>query len=157
MGLVDRFSDARRDELVARIRRVLVLRAMSAAGMSQREIALAVGISQPAVSQQLKASVGLSAVHPRLLLDAAGPVLRELAQQHGYTRLAVFGSVARGEAGLESDVDLLVESPAGTSTFGLLRFKRQIEQVLGRTVDLVDYGGLKDGLDDDIRSEAVLL
>jgi predicted nucleotidyltransferase len=44
-----------------------------------------------------------------------------------------------------------------TVTFGFLGFKRLIEQVLGREIDLVEYGGLAPKLDDDIRREAVLL
>jgi predicted transcriptional regulator len=44
---------ARRDEGISRARRLLALRAMAATGMSQREIADALGVSQPAVSQQL--------------------------------------------------------------------------------------------------------
>ena len=75
----------------------------------------------------------------------------------GTARLAVFGSVARGEARQDSDIDLLVEAPEGTSSFGFIRFKQLIERVLGRQIDLVDYGGLKPKLDDDIRREAVLL
>jgi len=69
----------------------------------------------------------------------------------------VFGSIARGAARPESDVDLLVEAPSGTSSLSFLQFKRLIEQVLGRGIDLVDYGGLKSALDDDIRREAVSL
>jgi len=65
--------------------------------------------------------------------------------------------VARGEARPDSDVDLLVEAPEGTSSFGFIRFKQLIEQVLGRQIDLVDYEGLKAELDDDIRRDAVLL
>jgi predicted nucleotidyltransferase len=38
-----------------------------------------------------------------------------------------------------------------------IRFKQFVEQVLGREIDLVSYGGLKAKLDDDIRREAVLL
>ncbi|MDQ1635903.1 MAG: uncharacterized protein QOJ32_2712, partial [Frankiaceae bacterium] len=45
--------------------------------------------------------------------------------------------------------------PAGTSSFGFIRFKQLIEEVLGRDVDLIDYGGLKPRLDDDIRREAL--
>jgi predicted nucleotidyltransferase len=157
MALVVEYREARHDEDVARLRRVLVLRAMVAIGMSQREIAAAVGISQPAVSQQLRAASDLSSVHPATLLEAAAPVLRRLAGDSGYGKLAVFGSVARGEARQDSDIDLLVEAPEGTSSFGFIEFKRLIERVLGREVDLVDYGGLKPKLDDDIRREAVLL
>jgi hypothetical protein len=69
----------------------------------------------------------------------------------------VFGSVARGQAAPDSDIDLLVQAPPGTSTFDLVRFQLLLVNILGRGVDLVEYGGLKEGLDDDIRREAVLL
>lgn len=157
MDLLAEYRGARHDEEVARLRRVLALRAMVATGMSQREIATALGISQPAVSQQLRAASDLSSVHPEKLVDAAAPVLRRLAEDGGYGRLAAFGSVARREAGQDSDIDLLVEAPEGTSSFGFIKFKQLIEQVLGRRIDLVDYGGLRPRLDDDIRREAVLL
>lgn len=157
MAMLAEYLEARHDEDVARLRRLLALRAMAATGMSQREIAAALGVSQPAVSQQLKAAQDLSRVHPEALVEAAAPVLRRLAEESGYGRLAVFGSVARGEARQDSDIDLLVESPEGASSFGFIRFKQLIERVLGRQVDLVDYGGLKPTLDDDIRHEAVLL
>jgi predicted nucleotidyltransferase len=130
---------------------------MVATGMSQRQIADALGVSQPAVSQQLKSGNQLDGVHPQVLVDAAGPILRALAADLGFSRLAVFGSVGRGTASPDSDIDLIVESPPGTSSFEFLRFKQLIEQVLGREVDLIDYGGLKPKLDDDIRREVVLL
>lgn len=157
MTLIAGYRDARRDEDIARLRRVLALRAMVATGMSQRQIANALGITQPAVSQQLKFAPDLDVIHPEVLLEAAAPILKSLAAEHGYTRLAVFGSVARHQARQDSDIDLLVEAPEGTSTFGFIRFKQLIEQVLGREIDLIDYGGLKPMLDDDIRREAVLL
>lgn len=157
MELLADYLGARHDEDVARLRRVVALRAMVATGMSQREIAMALGISQPAVSQQLGAASDMSSVHPEKLIEAAAPVLRRLAEDAGYRRLAVFGSVARLEAGQDSDIDLLVEAPEGTSSFGFIKFKQLIEQVLGRQVDLVDSGGLKPRLDDDIRRDAVPL
>lgn len=157
MTLLVEYRDARRDEDVARLRRALALRAMVETGMSQREIATALGISQPAVSQQLKAASDLSRVHPEKLIEAGAPVLKRLAKEAGYGRLAVFGSVARREAGQNSDIDLLVEAPEGTSSFDFIRFKQLLERVLGRQVDLVDYGGLTPRLDADIRREAVLL
>ncbi|WP_256837726.1 nucleotidyltransferase domain-containing protein [Ornithinimicrobium faecis] len=157
MGLVEVYRDARRDEDLARLRRALALRAMVATGMSQRHVANALGITQPAVSQQLKHAPDIEDVHPEVLLEAAAPILRSLAAELGYAQLAVFGSVARQEAGEDSDIDLLVEAPEGTSSYEFLRFKRLIEQVLAREVDLVSRGGLKPTLDDDIRREAVLL
>ena len=99
----------------------------------------------------------LGEVHPEILLEAAAPVLKALANEHGYTRLAVFGSLARGQARPDSDIDLIVKAPEGTSTFGFIGFKQLVEQVLDRQVDLIDYCGLKPRVDVDIRREAVLL
>ena len=157
MPLAAEYRDARRSEDIARLRRVLALRAMAATGMSQRQVAEALGITQPAVSQQLKFAPELNDVHPETLLEAAAPILKALAGEQGFTRLAVFGSVARHQARQDSDIDLLVEAPEGTSSFGFIRFKQLIEQVVGREIDLVSYGGLKPKLEDDIRREAVPL
>ena len=157
MALPQQYQAARRDEDVARLRRIFALRAMVATGMSQRRIAEALGVSQPAVSQQLKSSPDLTHVHPEILLAAATPVLKELAEERGFTRLAAFGSVARRRARQDCDIDLLVESPEGTSTFAFIRFKRLIEEVLGREIDLVDSGCLTSQVDDDSRREAALL
>lgn len=142
---------------MARLRRALALRAMVASGMTQRQIAEDLGVSQSAVSQQLKAARELGAVDLHVLVEAAGPVLKDLAQAHGYSRLAVFGSVARRAARTDSDVDLLVQAPDGASSFDFVLFEKLLADVLGRPVDLVEYGGLKLGLDDDIRREAVEL
>lgn len=157
MTLVAEYRDARRAEDIARLRRTVALRAMLAAGMSQRQIADVLGISQPAVSQQLKFAPDLGEVYPELLLEAAAPVLKLLAAERGYGELAVFGSVARKQARQDSDIDLLVRAPAGASSFDFVGFKMLLEQVLGRGVDVVEYGGLAPRIDDDIRREAVLL
>ncbi len=157
MSLVSDYRDARRSESVSRLRRVFALRAMLANGHSQREVAESLGITQPAVSQQLRFASDLQKFDPATVLEAAAPVLKTLAAESGYTRLAVFGSVARGQAAPDSDIDLLVQAPPGTSTFDLVRFQLLLVNILGRGVDLVEYGGLKEGLDDDIRREAVLL
>ncbi|MEE4025042.1 nucleotidyltransferase domain-containing protein [Gordonia sp. PKS22-38] len=157
MGLGSEYRNARRDEEVARLRRVIALRALVATGKSQREIAEILDITQPAVSQQLKFAPDLDRVQPEMLLEAAAPVLKTLAAQRGYTRIAVFGSVARRQAGPDSDIDLIVEAPDATSSFDFVAFQRLLEEVLGREIDLVEYGGLKAGLDDDINDGAVLL
>lgn len=157
MTLVAEYRAARHEEDAARLRRGLALRALAASGLSQREIAQRLGITQPAVSQQLRAVPVSRDVHPTVLLEAAGPVLVALAAEHGYRRLAVFGSVARREARQDSDIDLIVEAPPGTSTFDFIRFQRLVEEVLGREVDLLEYSGLTPGLDDDVSRDAVLL
>jgi hypothetical protein len=157
MDLLHDYASARHDEEIARLRRALALRALVASRASQRQIAEGLGVSQSAVSQQLKSASKIDSVHPEALIEAAGPILKALAAEQGYSRLAVFGSVARQQARPDSDIDLLVDAPDGTSTFAFLRFKGLIEEVLGREIDLASYGGLKPELDDDIRREAVLL
>jgi uncharacterized protein len=157
MNLVETYRKARRKEDLARLTRVLALRALMADGFSQRAIAEQLGISQSAVSQQLRSAPDLSRQDPASLLEAGAPIVKALAAERGFTRLAVFGSVARGDARPDSDIDLLVEAPEGTSSFDFVRFQQLIEHVLGRPVDMVEYGGLKPNLDDDIQREAVPL
>ena len=157
MTLVEEYQQARRGEDLARLRRVLALRALMADGFSQRALAERLGISQSAISQQLRSAPDLSRQDPVSLLEAGAPIVKALAAERGYTRLAVFGSVARGDSRPDSDIDLLVEAPEGTSSFDFVRFQKLLEHVLGRHVDMVSYGGLKPGLDDDIRREAVPL
>lgn len=110
-----------------------------------------------AVSQQLRHAPDPGAVHPAVVVDAAAPILRAIAADHGHRHLAVFGSVARGEARADSDIDLLVDAPEGVSSFDFVRFQQLVEEILGRRVDLVDDGGLDPRLDEDIRREAVPL
>ncbi len=157
MSVLAEYRAARRDEDVAKLRRAIALRAMTAMGASQRQIADALGITQPAVSQQLKHAPDLHGVHPQDLLEAARPVLKALAAERGYADLAVFGSVARGQARSDSDIDLIVKAPSGTSSFDFVAFKMLLEQVLDRQIDLVERGGLTPGLDDDILREAAPL
>lgn len=67
----------------------------------------------------------------------------ELLQRFGAKRLALFGSAARDELRDDSDIDVLVEF-AGPATFdGYFELKERLEQLLGRTVDLVTERGLK--------------
>jgi predicted nucleotidyltransferase len=66
-----------------------------------------------------------------------------LAAKYGVTDVRVFGSVARGEEGPQSDLDLLVRLPQGAGLFLLGRFKEELEQLLRVDVDVVPEDGLK--------------
>ena len=76
----------------------------------------------------------------RRRLAAARPAL---ADRYPIRSLAVFGSFARGEAGPESDVDVLVEfsEPVGWEVADLAE---ELDALLGRHVDLVSRGALDD-------------
>ena len=80
---------------------------------------------------------------------------REVLQGFGVQSLSIFGSVVRGEAGPESDVDILVEFSRPVSLFGFVRLQQYLERLLNRTVDLVTTDALKHRLRDRIIREAV--
>jgi len=79
----------------------------------------------------------------------------ELRKRFGVKSPAVFGSVARGEAGPESDVDILVEFE-GRATFDrYMGLKFFLEDLLGRRVDLVTRKALKPRLRPFVEREAI--
>jgi predicted nucleotidyltransferase len=61
-----------------------------------------------------------------------------LAERYGAYNLRVFGSVARGEANQDSDVDLLVNFREGTSLFELSGFRQDLRKLLDVSVDVVE-------------------
>jgi predicted nucleotidyltransferase len=73
----------------------------------------------------------------------------------GVRSLDLFGSVARGEAGKESDVDLLVDFDQPIGLFHFFRVQRRLEEILGTRVDLVMRDAVKRQLRDRIFAEAV--
>lgn len=73
-------------------------------------------------------------------------------------RAALFGSYARGEATKQSDIDLLIEFKGKTkSLFDLASLKIQLEELSGKSVDLVTYNSLHPLLRDRILSEQVII
>jgi predicted nucleotidyltransferase len=80
---------------------------------------------------------------------------RESLKTFHVSTLWVFGSVARGEAGAESDVDLLVEFSAPVGLFEFVRLRRLLEEILGARVDLVTPDALKPQLKQAVLREAV--
>lgn len=76
----------------------------------------------------------------------------------GVLHAAIFGSVARGEDREDSGVDVIVELPRGgwLGLTGLLDLREELEQSLGRSVDVVSMGGLKSPKHDHIRKEMIV-
>lgn len=100
---------------------------------------------------------------------AAGPTLLEsvvtalathapeLEREFGVTELSVFGSVVQGEAGPDSDVDVLVDfDPAvRIGLFEFIHLQQHLTDLLGRRVDLVMRSGVRRELRERIFAEAV--
>jgi hypothetical protein len=81
----------------------------------------------------------------------------QIALRHGATNIRLFGSVARGEAGESSDIDILVEvgeNPSPWFPGGLIA---DLEELLGRRVHVVTVGALHSYIRDRVLQEAVLL
>ncbi len=79
------------------------------------------------------------------------------AAQHGAFDVRVFGSVARGDSGDDSDVDFLVELEPGRSLMDHVALWQDLEELLRCKVDLVETGGLHWYIRDQVLSEAVPL
>jgi len=83
--------------------------------------------------------------------------IAKIAAIHGARNIRVFGSVARGEADEKSDIDFLVEMEPGRSLFDLGGLLMDLQEVLGRDVDVVTERGLNPRIRDRVLREAVSL
>ena len=72
--------------------------------------------------------------------------IRRIAEKHGAYNVRVFGSVARGEAGPDSDVDLLIDAGEKTSSWFPAGLILDLEELLGRRVDVVEEVALRPAL-----------
>jgi predicted nucleotidyltransferase len=83
--------------------------------------------------------------------------LLEAASANGIARLWLFGSRARGDAGPDSDVDLLYEARPGKSLWDVCPFVLDAEEILGTKVDFVERAAARGAFRDRIAREAVPL
>jgi predicted nucleotidyltransferase len=92
----------------------------------------------------------------QLVKEKREEILR-IAAQHGAYNVRIFGSVARGEAGPESDVDFLVEMESGRSLLDLAGLLVDLQDLLGCKVDVATKDALHWYIRDRILKEAVPL
>ena len=90
------------------------------------------------------------------LIGAKREQVVRLAQQHGVYNVRVFGSVARGEATPDSDIDFLVDG-LENAAWGGGRLLMELQTLLGRPVDLVSEGDLHPLIRSEILREAKAL
>ncbi|UJP09372.1 nucleotidyltransferase domain-containing protein [Microbacterium sp. KUDC0406] len=85
------------------------------------------------------------------------PVIERLAGAAGLEDVRVYGSVARGQAGPDSDVDLLVTPGGGVTLFDLAQFEMDMEVLLQLPVSVISINALDAERDTAILSDAVRL
>ena len=77
-----------------------------------------------------------------------------IAQKNGARDVRIFGSVARGDAGPDSDIDFLVNLESGRSLLDLARLLRELQTLLGHNVDVVTEAGLRPRIRPQVLKEA---
>lgn len=118
-------------------------------GLSQRDLAARAGVKQPLIaaiesghrqpSQASRAALdGALAMRPSTALAARRDEVREMFARAGLATPRVFGSVARGDDGEASDIDLLVEFTDDHDIVDLLALEHDLEALLTVPVDVVD-------------------
>lgn len=91
------------------------------------------------------------------ILGSKREEILRIAERHGVTSIRVFGSVARGEAGPESDVDFLIEAGREVTPWFPGGLVADLEDLLGRGVDVVEECALRPRISRNVLAEAVPL
>jgi predicted nucleotidyltransferase len=92
-----------------------------------------------------------------VLLKEKREEILQIAQKHGARNVRVFGSVAKGEARAGSDVDLLVEMEPGRSLLDMIAIKQDLEDLLGRKVDVVTEAAVSPYIRESVLNGAIRL
>lgn len=92
-----------------------------------------------------------------LILQRYRGEILDLALRHGARDVRVFGSLARGEAREDSDLDLLVTLGEGRSLLDLVGLKQDLEDLVHRPVDVVTEAALSPYLREQVLAEAIPL
>lgn len=93
----------------------------------------------------------------RQSLERRRDSILEVARRHGASELRVFGSVPRGDATDDSDVDLLVRFESGRTLFDHAALIGELEDLLGVQVDVLDEDGMPPRFGSIVRGESIAL
>jgi len=83
--------------------------------------------------------------------------IREIVARHGVRNVRIFGSVLHGDDTDESDLDLLVDVPKGTTLLDMVRLQTAIEDIVGVRVDVITALDLPEKLRSRVLAEAKAL
>lgn len=83
--------------------------------------------------------------------------LADICRRHDVAQVRIFGSASRGEAGPDSDIDLLVDFATPKGFFELIRLEDELEAFFGRPVDVVTEPGLSPYLREPILTSASVI
>jgi uncharacterized protein len=125
------------------------------AGLTQQQLAERSGVRQPNVAayengqrvpspRMLERLLQAARVRPSKVLDAHRNQVRQLARQHRAEKIKVFGSVARGDDGPDSDVDFLVAFDEHASLLDQAALTEELTELLGVPVHVVSDRALRD-------------
>lgn len=121
-------------------------------GVTQTELARRAGLSQSSLAQMESGNRNVSSdmlervlkaadYRPNLALARSFHLVRRAAANRGLRNVRVFGSVARGEDGFGSDIDLLVTPDEGVTMFDIANFSDDVRRITGFPADvIVDTG-----------------
>lgn len=138
------------------------------AGLTQAALARAAGVAQPNLSayengRRTPSPEVLDRLRAALRLRPSSRIARhresllEMVAQHRAANPRVFGSIARGEDGPESDVDLLVDFDDDAGLFDEIALRLDLTELLGTRVDVVGSDSLRGAFKDRVLAEAVEL
>ena len=91
-----------------------------------------------------------------LIRDKGKEILR-VSRQHGARSVRIFGSTARGEASVTSDLDILVDMETKSTLLDIVAIKQDLEDLLGCRVDVVTESALSPYIRKDVLKEAKTL
>ena len=91
-----------------------------------------------------------------LIRDKGKDILR-VSHQHGARSVRIFGSTARGEASVTSDLDILVDMDTRSTLLDIVAIKQDLEDMLGCRVDVVTESALSPYIRKDVLKEAKTL
>jgi predicted nucleotidyltransferase/DNA-binding XRE family transcriptional regulator len=145
-----------------------IAEARRAAGLTQGELATRSGTSQPAVNRyesgrarprpatlrRLLDACRAAAPRPSVVLRARRDEVVAFARNYGASSVLVFGSVARGDDDVGSDVDLLMDIPPTYSLLTMARLQRELSELLGVPVDLGSVEDLRPRIRERVLAEA---